>query len=353
MQLKINKFYYFIVICLLVSCTSTYIKNKNADTLKVDDVLSKDVVITEYKEGERTVIVLPTAQPTPTPILPITQNLVDKRNKKSKRSTAPIVSPTATPTLIPLVRLPEFESNVGFPTGSRRPFLDPFQVNEKVVLEVSYFKAVAGELGMEVKPFMQVNGRKSYRFLTTLRTTGFFENLYTINDWADTLVDYDTLVPSVYNLNVNEKSQIKQGKGFFDPVTLEARYHEKRYTEKNGNEEKNQKWTMLAYSQNVYSAAFYMRIFDYEVGKEYSFNVAHDDKNILFKGKCLRKEKLETSAGVFNTLVVQPKFEIGGVFKPMGDIFFWLTDDDRKFIVKIEADIRIGTLVAEAISVEK
>jgi hypothetical protein len=52
-------------------------------------------------------------------------------------------------------------------------------------------------------------------------------------------------------------------------------------------------------------------------------------------------------------VVVKPEFEVDGVFKPVGDIFFWLTDDDRKLIVRIESEIKIGTLVMEATQVER
>ena len=41
------------------------------------------------------------------------------------------------------------------------------------------------------------------------------------------------------------------------------------------------------------------------------------------------------------------------MFKPVGDIFFWLTDDEQKLIVKIEAKIKIGTLVLEADEVHR
>lgn len=250
-------------------------------------------------------------------------------------------------------RLPEYESSVGFPPGSRRPYKDPFRVGEKVTLLVSYFKAKAGEMTLEVKPFVEVNGHKSYRWYTSLKTIGVFSSFYSVDDWSDTMADYETLVPSVFNLNVRESSQLKQAKGYFDNQSLKARYYEKKYTEKKGQEEKRQEWITLPFSQNVFSAAFYMRTFTYEVGKEYGFNVADDEKNVMFRAKCLRKEKIENDAGTFDTIVIQPNFEINGVFKPMGEILFWLTDDDRKFLVRIESDIKIGTIIADAISVDR
>jgi hypothetical protein len=250
-------------------------------------------------------------------------------------------------------REPHNESSLGFTGNSRRPDRIPFRVGEKVVMSVRYFKAQAGELSLEVKPHVEVNGRKSYRWHTGLRTTGMFSNIYTIDDWSETLVDFETLAPSVFTLHVRESGQMRNGKGYFDPVTLKGVYIEKKYSEKKGRQEKRQQWQVLPYAQNVFSAAFYMRVFTYEIGKPFHFTVADDEKNIVFKGSPLRKEHVETEAGEFDTIVIKPEFEIDGVFKPVGDIFFWMTDDDRKLIVRIESEIKIGTLVMEATQVDR
>lgn len=278
---------------------------------------------------------------------------VDKSSEVAIVDKTLIEAESSEESAVPLKRAPEYESSVGFPPGSRRPIKDPFRVGEKITMIVSYFKAKAGEMTLEVRPFVEVNGQKSYRWYTSLKTVGVFSSFYSVDDWSETMANFESLVPNVFTLNVRESSQLKQAKGYFDNKTLKAKYYEKKYTEKKGQEEKRQEWLTLPFSQNVFSAAFYMRIFTYEVGKEYVFNVADDEKNVLFKAKCLRKEKIELQAGVFDTIVIRPNFEINGVFKPMGEILFWLSDDDRKLLLRIESDIKIGTIVAEALSVER
>lgn len=282
-----------------------------------------------------------------------TQTLTQQKDDELQKSTSSSKESNTVSSGETKRREPLHESSVGFSPGSRRPEKDPFRVGEKVVMSVRYFRAQAGELTLEVKPMVEVNGRKSYRWYSGLRTTGLFSRFYSIEDWAETLVDFETLIPSVYTLQVKESAQLKNGKGYFNSNNLKAVYAEKKYTEKKGHEEKHQEWQIAPYSQNVFSAAFYMRIFNYEVGKEYKFYVSDDEKNLMFKGKALRREKVSTDAGVFETIVVKPEFELNGVFKPVGDIFFWLTDDDRKLIVRIESEIKIGTLVMEAIRVER
>ena len=90
-----------------------------------------------------------------------------------------------------------------------------------------------------------------------------------------------------------------------------------------------------------------------EPGKKLVYRLAHEKENILVTADVVRREKISTPAGDFNAIVLKPHIEIGGVFKPIGDIFLWLTDDDRHFILRIESKIKIGTIVAEIKSLDK
>ena len=98
---------------------------------------------------------------------------------------------------------------------------------------------------------------------------------------------------------------------------------------------------------------FYLRAFPLTPGKKFAFRVADNGKNYLFHAEVLRREKLSTKIGELNTVVVRPTFELEDQFKPTGENLFWLTDDDRKFIVRIESKIKIGTLVGKVKSIER
>ncbi|MEY4617141.1 MAG: hypothetical protein RJB66_2101 [Pseudomonadota bacterium] len=366
----------FILLSILaliqLSCSSPFLKTKEPQSLTIDEgipdvdvkELGEDPNLNKVEGGALPVVALASPVPQPNPVA--SPAIVEKPTKKTKgkdtktkgsvavagKNDLPEGSQRGLKSESSKPREPKHESNIGFTGGGRRPDKDPFRVGEKVTLSVRYFKAEAGEMTLEVRPMVEVDGRKAYRWHTSLKTTGMFSRFYSVEDWAETLVDYETLMPSVYNLNVKESAQLRNAKGYFNAKTMKGVYIEKKFTEKKGHQEKRQEWQIQPYAQNVFSAAFYMRVFSYEVGKEYKFTVADDEKNMLFRGKALRKERIETEAGFFDTIVVKPEFEIDGVFRPVGDIFFWLTDDDRKMIVRIESEIKIGTLVMEAIQVD-
>lgn len=236
--------------------------------------------------------------------------------------------------------------------NGRRPIKDPFRVGEEVVHDLHYFKVSAGELRLKVGPFVEVNGKRSYTFTTELESSGMFSSFYSVKDTATVYMDYAQFVPHVFSLNVKETGQIRDAKGLFDTQNNKATYWEKKFTKKNGHEETKKEWEIPPFSQSVYSAAYYMRLFKWEIGKEYAFRVADAGENIVFRGKAIRKEKLATEVGDFDAIVIKPEITVKGVFKPIGDIYFWLSDDDRKYILRIESSIKIGTIVSEIVKLK-
>lgn len=260
----------------------------------------------------------------------------------SKKSEAPAAAAVA-------ARQPDLEDSEGF--NGRRPVVDPFRVGEEVVHDVNYFKVSAGELRMKVEPFSIVNNRKSYTFAIEIKTSPLFSRFYSVEDRVETFVDYEDLVPRVFQLHVKESDQVREAKMLFNTETDKATFWEKKVTKKDGEEEKKEEWEILPYTQNVYSAVFYMRNFKWDTGKEYSFRVANDKENLVFSGKAIRREVLQTKLGPMKAIVIQPNIVLKGKFKPIGDNFIWLSDDDRRYILRIESKIKIGTLVSEVIAI--
>lgn len=337
---------------VLGGCASKAPKYEKFDELKKNQEFEQSVkIVVPVEEPEAAEGVTPstvaatTLTPTTTTLQKKTADKTDKKQPKKavKKEEAP-VAPTVA------VRQPDIESSDGF-DGGRRPLQDPFRVGEKVIHDVSYFKVSAGTLNLETRAFATVNEHKNYQFRTSIKTSGLFSSFYAVDDYTDVLMDFDQMTPSVFTLHVKETAQLKEAQMFFDHVKNTATYWEKKVTEKNGEETKKQHWEIMPYSQSVFSAAFYMRIFKWEVGKEYAFRVANDNENLVFRAKALRKEKISTKAGEFNAVVIKPEIELKGKFKPVGDIFIWLSDDDRKYILRIESAIKIGTLVSEVVQI--
>ncbi len=346
MKIRTTDIFFIAILLVLSSCRSSYLRYDKTEQLNKNDEFESQVKIGPVHAAPNAEAAVKPTDPKNIVVetKPKDKAVAKKESSKIKKKKAKAAKQPEAPTK----REPDIEDTEGFGVG-RRPNVDPFRVGEEVVHDVHYFKVSAGELALKVEPFVEVNGRKSYSFATEIKSGRMFSTFYSVDDRVVTLMDYDLMIPRVFTLHVKESAQLKQARSYFDFDQMKATYWEKRVTQKDGEEEKKLQWDILEYSQNVFSTIFYMRIFKWEIGKEYSFRVAHDQENLVFKGKALRKEKLKTEIGEFSTIVIKPEMMVKGIFKPVGDIFIWLSDDDRKYVLRIESSIRIGTLVSEVI----
>lgn len=329
---------------LLNGCASGILKYDKSETLSVNPEYERKLKVEKLPESVHEVAKPeePRGEPAHVPKLPQPpkHKAVAKSSKKKKKVKA-----------MTSAREPSIEDSEGF--EGRRPKVDPFRIGEKISLSLSYFRVVAGQMDLEVLPLVEVNNEKAYHFRIRVKSNDFFSRFYSVDDMAETYVNFENLLPYNVAVHVKESKQLKEIRFLQDHEKLTADYWEKRVTKENGEQNKKLSWAMLPFSQNVISAVFYMRTFTMRPGKELQFRVAEQGENIVFKGEVLRREELKTDIGTFNALVIKPQIHVGGMFKPMGDILIWVSDDDRKFILRIESEIRIGTIVAKITGLEK
>lgn len=334
---------------VLTSCSSLW-KEYDASQFENKE-FAENVKVTEIAPaGDPAAATAPavvTKAPSPVGTGPVGSGQPAAANKKTAKSGKTKAASAATPAapVGPLKHEPSLEDGEGF--DGRRPLVDPFKENEKLSYSVTYFGAEGGKFTTTIGPFVQVNGKKAYQILYTARSSSVFSLFYTVDDRAETFIDYEALVPYSYTITARESKQVRDVKNYFNWQTMKVKHWDKKL--KKGAkvaEEKNLVWDLVPYSQNVFSVPFYLRTFTFAVGKEFAVRVAHDGKNIIMRAKVLREEKVSTGAGKFDAWVVKPEFEINGVFKPVGDIFMWLKKDDSKILLKIESKIKIGTVAA-------
>lgn len=283
------KKYLVLLVLFALGCGSSFLKYEKEDQLKNNDEFEKAVQIEMPPEP----VVVPETVATPTTPAKTEGKGVKAKEASSKAKVVEKKPGKAAAVVAPerkLKREPDLEDSQGF--EGRRPLVDPFRVGEVVTHNVHYFKVSAGDLHLKVEPFVQVNGKRAYAFATEVKTSSLFSSFYSVDDRAVTLLDFEELIPRVFTLHVKESGQLREARSYFDFNKNQATYWEKKVTKKKGAEEKKLQWEILPYSQNVFSAIFYMRVFKWEVGKEIAFRVADDEENLVFRGRPLREKLL-------------------------------------------------------------
>src|SRR5207302_331831 len=106
------------------------------------------------------------------------------------------------------------------------------------------------------------------------------------------------------------------------------------------------------FPQDSLSALYYLRTVPLPDGRVFSFPVVSEGKNWEAVVTVLARETIQTPMGKVRAIKLKPETKYQGILKKQGDSYIWLTDDDRRYLVRIEARVRIGTVVARLKRVE-
>jgi hypothetical protein len=94
------------------------------------------------------------------------------------------------------------------------------------------------------------------------------------------------------------------------------------------------------------SAFMWLRLQPLHVGDHLELPVASGDKQFTLVADVLGRERIDSPAGVFQTVKVQARTALEGKFSTKRDSFLWLSDDPRHVLVRASADFAVGSIVA-------
>jgi hypothetical protein len=155
---------------------------------------------------------------------------------------------------------------------------------------------------------------------------------------VQSLFDIQTMQSLSYSLDQSHGKRKKQRHMIFDHEAGEVSFTE------NG---KKETIAIPRQTQDALSSLYFLRTRkEFTVGTPIVFDIHDGGKNWSVEVHVLGRERLKTPVGEFDTIKVRtyPKYE--GVFMHKGEIFIWLTDDDRKVPVLMKSTITIGSIVS-------
>jgi len=209
-----------------------------------------------------------------------------------------------------------------------------FTLGEKLGYAVQYGSVTAGYATLSVTEVVEAQGRPVFHIVAQARTHPFFETFFTVRDELDSYVDVDDAFSWRYEKHIHE--------GRF---RAEASYDLDQRCGEIREPAKGTLAPMPIGSQDVLSCLYYFRTQPMVVGSPVAITVTADDmKNYVVTVDVLRKERVSTLAGDFDCVVVQPHLTFNGVFQQKGEVFLWITDDQRRIPVLIKSRILIGSI---------
>jgi hypothetical protein len=211
---------------------------------------------------------------------------------------------------------------------------------EKLTYRIMLFGIPAGTAELEA-----TNKNGEMRIITRIKSNDVFSSIYPVDIFVDTrLVVGNYLLTRIRQHEGNTVSDtgftlMLREKNAFWVDRLQKRYANSPLPRED--------------VKDMISGFYYLRNQRLEVGKPVQLYLFDSNEYVPSTVEVLRKEHLSLPGfREADTLVVHPILKTDGFFHSTGEILVWLTDDDKKVPVKVEAQIALGKVTAELVSAE-
>jgi len=197
----------------------------------------------------------------------------------------------------------------------------------------------AGLVNMTVSEPLTINNKSAYNLKVEGETLKSFDWAYKVRDKFESWVDGESQAPIRYAKTVRENAYFNQDIAIYN-------HSEKWLKNKQGQ------LTIPQYTQDVASAIYYMRTLDYanaSVGTTYPIDVYLDNKIYNLNVKYMGKEVIKSDIGKIRCFKIKPQLVVDRVFKRTDAMTVWVTDDENKVPVRIQTDIRVGSLKVDLV----
>lgn len=201
---------------------------------------------------------------------------------------------------------------------------------------LAWVKVTGGTARMTIAP----SGDSQYRVTSVARSTGGIGRLFKVRDEIETIVDRSDFSTVSYMKRLDER-----GDKAHEITTIEdgvaTRTRLKKKTRK------------IPVSRPIFdpiSVIYYFRTLELAPGKSYELNLISDGKLYTVNARVLRRENVQTPAGTFSALLVEPEMVSGGVEREER-LHIWYSDDERHLPVRIRTELKFGSVTATLKSV--
>ncbi len=212
-----------------------------------------------------------------------------------------------------------------------------FRSGEKLYFDIDYGFITVGKAELSIPEADSIFNRKVYHVISIAKSMPFFDMFFKVRDRYESFIDSIGIFSWRFEQHVRE-GKYKRDYGAFlnqiDEVAISDTVRTK----------------IPRYTQDIISAFYFTRTVDFSgFTKGNSIKLFNFFGNkvyplkVVFRGK----ETIETDAGEFRCIVIEPLVTEGGLFKNEGRILIWLTDDDAKMPVLVKSKVLIGSITAE------
>ena len=213
-----------------------------------------------------------------------------------------------------------------------------FPVGERMEFSVSWGRVRLGEGSIEVEAIETIDGHEGYR--VAMEAWGG-PPFYRVQDRQVSWIRPRPLSSIRFEQRLSEGSYKRDTRYDFDLEGMTYDRHDLVDAEWRARDEETDVPILEGALDDV-SFLFLARLLPLEVGQRYEFDRYFKDEGNPVVIEVLRREEIRVPAGTFQTIVVRPIIQTGGAFGDGGEAELYLTDDDRRAIVRLKVGMAVG-----------
>ncbi len=225
-----------------------------------------------------------------------------------------------------------------------------FSVGEKLRFKVRYGFVRAGTATMAVLKETEINERPVYHIQTTAESDAPFSWVFKVDDVVNSFIDKAGLFTWRFEKKLNEGNYKMDLHVDYFPADSLAKVEYTRYKNKNDHQIYDVK--VPPFALDILAAFYYIRTIPLRIGDIISIT-NHDNKDVYnLEVHVYMRETINTAAGEFRCLKVEPLLKGEGIFKQKGRLLVWLTDDKYKIPVQMTSEVAVGHITTELEKIE-
>jgi hypothetical protein len=180
------------------------------------------------------------------------------------------------------------------------------------------------------------------------KTASFFDNFFTVRDYFSSKIDAKTLQPFYMQRNIDEGGYRRNSVGIYNWADTVIYTRSQRLDKPRPERRDTLRLTPCTF--DVVSIFYYYRSCDFSKMKNkipYNVQLVMDNEQYNITYMLHGREEVKVKdAGKFRALKFSATLIAGSVFTGKEQVYFWVTDDENRVPVYIEAPIKVGSIRA-------
>jgi len=222
-------------------------------------------------------------------------------------------------------------SSAPYPTLGRT-----FAAGETLDYSLSWLKIAGGSARMTIGP--QDGGK--LRLTSVGKSSASFNHIFKVRDEFVSVVGADDFSTTRFEKHLDERGRIK------DETTIVSQPMGIAVRRRAGKDPQTVHVTPPVL--DPLSLVYRLRTSDLTPGLVHRFPILADGKLFDVEAAVTRRETIDTPAGRFACVIVEPKMMTGGLFHDDANarLRIWYSDDERHLPVRIRSDVKFGAVTA-------